>query len=43
MSPRLHATAIKMAKREKISFGEFVRRAVDAHIEAVILAKLVKS
>lgn len=33
MSPRLHSAAIKMAKREKMSFGEFVRQAVDDKIE----------
>jgi predicted DNA-binding protein len=33
MSPRLHAAAMKMAKREHVSFGEFVRQGVDAHID----------
>lgn len=33
MSSRLHSAAIKMAKREKISFGEFVRQAVDHHVD----------
>jgi predicted HicB family RNase H-like nuclease len=35
MSPRLHTAAKKMAKREKMSFGEFVRQAVDSHVEAL--------
>lgn len=29
MSPRLHAAAIRVAKSEKVSFGEFVRCAVE--------------
>lgn len=33
MSPRLHSSAMKMAKREKVSFGEFVRQAVDLRID----------
>jgi hypothetical protein len=35
MSPRLHRAAIKMAKREKMSFGEFVRQAVDDKVETL--------
>jgi hypothetical protein len=33
MSPLLHRTAIKEAKRQKVSFGEFVRFAVDRQID----------
>ncbi len=33
MSPRQHTAALKMAKREKISFGALVRQAVDNHVE----------
>jgi hypothetical protein len=33
MSPRIIVAATKMAKREKISFGAFVRASVGARIE----------
>ena len=32
MTPRLHAMTMKMAAREKISFGEFVRRAIEGSL-----------
>jgi predicted HicB family RNase H-like nuclease len=35
MSRSLHFAAIKMARREKISFGEFVRRAVDEKVDGI--------
>lgn len=34
MPPRLHAAAIKEAKRQKVSFGQFVRHAVDRQVDA---------
>lgn len=33
MSDELHLAALKMAKREQISFGELVRKAVNNHID----------
>lgn len=35
MTDKQHAAAIKAAKRSKVSFGEFVRDAVDQRIEAM--------
>ena len=34
MTEKLRSAAIRMARREKISFGEFVRQAVDYRIVA---------
>lgn len=35
MPEPLRRAAVKMAKREKMSFGRFVRQAVDSHIETL--------
>jgi predicted HicB family RNase H-like nuclease len=35
MYPRSQAAAVKMAKREHLSFGEFVRQAVDEKVDVL--------